>query len=318
MLRRIWNKLLGSPFIGVSSVLTCLSASCSEAIVCQISPPPAPGNIVSLVQMLEKRLRQLKTEHKERPLVVVGLSLGVKVAMAATARVAADLLVCIGLHIQGKSSLLEAGVSPRELVQLKIPTLFAVGQRSRACPVSLMEEVRFSETRRPTSLLAWRLQHCSYALLVPLCCVCAFVRVRVRLTLRCFGNSRWLMISLANITCYWTTQVRHKMIAKNKLVIVRDGDEILRIPMSKRIQVKLTQQMFNQLVLQELCAFILEIVNKGSGDSAQGTSIENQTAASSTEAASESAKPTKADADEKLAPVSNSCESRLWSWWMDL
>lgn len=110
--------------------------------MCQVSPPPPPGNIVALMEPLEETIRQVRTDHPGRPVVVVGLSLGVKVAIAATARIPVDILVCIGLHIQGKSSLLEAGVSPRDLVALRIPTLFAVGQRSRACPVSLMEEVR--------------------------------------------------------------------------------------------------------------------------------------------------------------------------------
>ncbi len=42
-------------------------------------------------------------------------------------------------------------------------------------------------------------------------------------------------------------QVRLQMIARNKLVIVRDADETLRIPLSKRLKVKLTQQMSDQV-----------------------------------------------------------------------
>ena len=37
------------------------------------------------------------------------------------------------------------------------------------------------------------------------------------------------------------------MKAKNKLVIVRDADETLRIPFSKRLQVKLTQAMSDEV-----------------------------------------------------------------------
>ena len=37
------------------------------------------------------------------------------------------------------------------------------------------------------------------------------------------------------------------MIARNKLVIIRDADENLRIPLSKRLKVKLTQTMSDQV-----------------------------------------------------------------------
>jgi hypothetical protein len=43
-------------------------------------------------------------------------------------------------------------------------------------------------------------------------------------------------------------QVRLQMIARNKLVIVRDADETLRLPLSKRLKVKLTQQMSDQVI----------------------------------------------------------------------
>lgn len=107
------------------------------------------------------------------------------------------------------------------------------------------------------------------------------------------------------------------MAAKNKLVIVRDGDEILRIPLSKRIQVKLTQQMFNQLVLQELCAFVLEIVDKGE-ESGNASANQQAGAAAAPDAAPGAVSATKpaeegAGAEdtptEELAPVTKSCES---------
>ena len=46
------------------------------------------------------------------------------------------------------------------------------------------------------------------------------------------------------------------MQARNKLVIVRDADEALRIPLSKRLKVKLTQSMSDQLVLAEISGFV--------------------------------------------------------------
>ena len=40
------------------------------------------------------------------------------------------------------------------------------------------------------------------------------------------------------------------MIARNKLVIIRDADENLRIPLSKRLKVKLTQTMSDQVIIR--------------------------------------------------------------------
>ncbi len=51
------------------------------------------------------------------------------------------------------------------------------------------------------------------------------------------------------------------MQARNKLVIVRDGDELLRIPLSKRVLVKLTQKASNTLVMNEIAAFVGTFLN---------------------------------------------------------
>lgn len=52
------------------------------------------------------------------------------------------------------------------------------------------------------------------------------------------------------------------MAARNKLVIVRDADHTLRIPLSKRMKVKLTQAMSDQLVLREMGTFVLDSLTK--------------------------------------------------------
>lgn len=50
------------------------------------------------------------------------------------------------------------------------------------------------------------------------------------------------------------------MRCRNKLVIVRDGDNLLRIPLSKRRRVKLTQRMSDQLVVNEIFNFIDDLL----------------------------------------------------------
>ena len=44
-------------------------------------------------------------------------------------------------------------------------------------------------------------------------------------------------------------QMRLQMTARNKLVIVRDADENLQIPLSKKMKVHLTQQMSDQVMI---------------------------------------------------------------------
>merc|ERR1711988_1554190 len=57
-------------------------------------------------------------------------------------------------------------------------------------------------------------------------------------------------------------QLRHQMRARNKLVIVRDADESLRIPLSKRLKVKLTQPMSDQLVVHQIGDFIKDALDR--------------------------------------------------------
>jgi hypothetical protein len=82
-----------------------------------------------------------------------------------------EALVCLSLQMQGPNTAAATAVDSRDLLQLRPPTLFAIGSQSRHCPVSLMEQVRL------------------------------------------------------------------QMMARNKLVIVRDADETLRIPLRNRLKV---------------------------------------------------------------------------------
>lgn len=57
-------------------------------------------------------------------------------------------------------------------------------------------------------------------------------------------------------------KVRLQMIARNKLVIVRDGDEMLRIPLSNRLKVTLTQPLSNALVIEQIGSFIHDTLTR--------------------------------------------------------
>jgi hypothetical protein len=118
------------------------------------------------------------------------MSVGAKVAITVSFKERVDCLICLGLQLQGIAGNTADAVDMRDLLQLKPPTLFAIGSQSWLSPVPKMEQIRL------------------------------------------------------------------QMIARNKLVIVREADENLRIPLSKRLKVKMTQAMSDQLVLNEIGLFV--------------------------------------------------------------
>lgn len=146
--------------------------------------------IPTLARNLLRKVRDTKQKYPHRPLVLLGMSVGAKVAIMVSFKERVNCLVCLGLQLQGIAGNDAVAVDTRDLFQLRPPTIFAIGSQSRLCPVSLMEQVRL------------------------------------------------------------------QMIARNKLVIIRDADENLRIPLSKRLKVKLTQTMSDQLVMHEIGTFI--------------------------------------------------------------
>lgn len=156
------------------------------------SPPPLLplSDTATLAWNLRKKVQEVKSKFPGRPIVIIGMSVGAKVAIMLSFREDVDCLICIGLQMKGLGGYEHDTVDARHLFLLRPPTLFAIGSQSRLCPVSIMEQVRL------------------------------------------------------------------KMQARNKLVIVRDADEALRIPLSKRLKVKLTQSMSDQLVLAEITGFV--------------------------------------------------------------
>lgn len=140
-------------------------------------------------------------------MVLVGMSVGAKVAITVSFKERVDCLICLGLQLQGIAGNTADAVDMRDLLQLKPPTLFAIGSQSWLSPVPKMEQIRL------------------------------------------------------------------QMIARNKLVIVREADENLRIPLSKRLKVKMTQAMSDQLVLNEIGLFVQDTLVR-----LQSTEQENLTA----------------------------------------
>eukprot|EP00039_Didymoeca_costata_P010581 m.142724 g.142724 ORF g.142724 m.142724 type:complete len:620 (-) comp14886_c0_seq2:129-1988(-) len=166
-----------------------------KVITCPESASAAK-DIHTLASNLLKKVQEVKQKWPTRPIVIIGLSVGAKVAIMVSFKakeknnLKIDCLICLGLQLQGMAGNTADAVDTRDLFQLRSPTLFAIGSQSRLCPVPLMEQVRL------------------------------------------------------------------KMLARNKLVIVRDADEALRIPLSKRLKVKLTQTMSDDLVLVHIAGFI--------------------------------------------------------------
>lgn len=82
------------------------------------------------------------------------------------------------------------------------------------------------------------------------------------------------------------------MRCRNKLVIVRDGDNLLRIPLSKRRRVKLTQRMSDQLVVNEVFNFVDDLIRSGlatvgaSGGAASASAAESANASAAQSASS--------------------------------
>lgn len=111
-------------------------------------------------------------------------------------------------------------VSSKDMLRLLVPTLFAVGSGSAYCPIAMIERVRAAGVDRGLS--------------------------------SCRSLRRLYITLLA--------QLRVDMRCRNKLVVVRDGDSFLRIPLSKRRRVKLTQRMSDQLVINEIVNFVNDVL----------------------------------------------------------
>eukprot|EP00052_Salpingoeca_macrocollata_P027608 m.262614 g.262614 ORF g.262614 m.262614 type:complete len:502 (-) comp22762_c9_seq1:175-1680(-) len=61
-------------------------------------------------------------------------------------------------------------------------------------------------------------------------------------------------------------QLRLKLNTRNKLVLVKDGDDLLRVPMARRLKSKMTQPMADQMVLNEVVTFVEEIIATPNGN----------------------------------------------------
>jgi predicted esterase len=94
-----------------------------------------------LARSFMKKVQEAKQKWPRRPIVLIGFSVGAKVAITVSFNVPVDCLICLGPQMQGMAGNLADAVDTRDLIQLKPPTLFAIGSQSRLCPVALMEQV---------------------------------------------------------------------------------------------------------------------------------------------------------------------------------
>lgn len=95
----------------------------------------------SLAKNFMKKVQETKQKWPRRPIILIGFSVGAKVAVMVSFEVAIDCLICLGPQMQGMAGNLADAVDTRDLIKLKPPTLFAIGSQSRLCPVALMEQV---------------------------------------------------------------------------------------------------------------------------------------------------------------------------------
>lgn len=179
------------------------------------------------------QVREVRVKYPGQPVVLVGMSVGAKVAITVSFKERVDCLICLGLQLQGVAGNTADAVDMRDLLQLKPPTLFAIGSQSWLSPVPKMEQIRL------------------------------------------------------------------QMIARNKLVIVREADENLRIPLSKRLKVKMTQVMSDQLVLNEIGTFVQDTLIRLSEQESLTSPLPVQLGA----APSTAVEPPAAPAAPVLAPV---------------
>eukprot|EP00051_Salpingoeca_urceolata_P020796 m.317140 g.317140 ORF g.317140 m.317140 type:complete len:588 (-) comp19684_c1_seq8:140-1903(-) len=102
----------------------------------------AAGNIGSLSKALVKRIREIKQRHGKRPVVLVTASMGAKVALMGSQQEPVDTIICLGLQLQGRHANPVFSLSSKELLAVRVPTLFAIGSNARLCPVQAMETTR--------------------------------------------------------------------------------------------------------------------------------------------------------------------------------
>mmetsp|Transcript_34559 Transcript_34559/g.104217 ORF Transcript_34559/g.104217 Transcript_34559/m.104217 type:complete len:551 (+) Transcript_34559:26-1678(+) len=164
-------------------------AALGKLVGCQETAAMA-RDVHTMAKTLFRKVREVRVKYPSRPVVLVGMSVGSKVAITVSFKERVDCLICLGLQLQGITGNTADAVDMRDLLQLKPPTLFAIGSQSWLSPVAKMEQIRL------------------------------------------------------------------QMIPRNKLVIVCEADENLRIPLSKRLKVKMTQAMSDQLVLNEIGNFV--------------------------------------------------------------
>eukprot|EP00035_Acanthoeca_spectabilis_P026158 m.461519 g.461519 ORF g.461519 m.461519 type:complete len:503 (-) comp22334_c0_seq1:72-1580(-) len=190
-------------------------------------------DIQVMAKTLFRKVREVRVKYPGQPVVLVGMSVGAKVAITVSFKERVDCLICLGLQLQGVAGNTADAVDMRDLLQLKPPTLFAIGSQSWLSPVPKMEQIRL------------------------------------------------------------------QMIARNKLVIVREADENLRIPLSKRLKVKMTQVMSDQLVLNEIGTFVQDTLIRLSEQESLTSPLPVQLGA----APSTAVEPPAAPAAPVLAPV---------------
>ncbi|GBM15327.1 KAT8 regulatory NSL complex subunit 3 [Araneus ventricosus] len=112
--------------------------------------PTIEGCLDQMILIIRNKVTELKNHYPNRPLILLGWTIGALIACHIALQEPVDGVICIGFPLTGVNG--SRGDLNDPLLDNKVPTLFLVGQNARMCSTDDVEDFR-SRMRAETGLV---------------------------------------------------------------------------------------------------------------------------------------------------------------------